>query len=95
MSTFRVTPATVAAGSAPLATISAAVAELHRGSLAHATAAGGTPAAPAVEGLMGRWSQVLPEFALASERLAAAVGAAAADYELTDTVIGAACDGQA
>jgi hypothetical protein len=95
MSTFRVTPATVAAGSAPLATISGAVQELHGGSYAHATAAGGTPAAAAVEGLMGRWSRVLPEFALASERLAAAVGAAAADYELTDAVIGAACDGQA
>jgi hypothetical protein len=94
MSSFRVTPETVSAASAPLGAISAAVAELHRGSFAHVTAASGTPAASAVEGLMGRWSQVLPEFALSGERLTAAMAAAAAGYELTDAVIGGACGGK-
>jgi hypothetical protein len=87
MSSFQVTPGAVSAASLPLGAISAAVAELHQGSFAHGMAASGTPAAGAVEGLMGRWSQVLPEFALSGDRLAAAVLGAAADYELTDTVI--------
>ncbi len=43
---------------------------------------------------MGRWSSVLPHFALAGDRLAAAVCAAAVDYERTDAAVGDACDGR-
>lgn len=93
MSSFQVTPTVVLAASLPLGAISGAVHDLHGGSYAHVSAASGTPAAAAVEGLMTRWSQVLPHFALAGERLAAAVAGAAAGYEVTDTVIGDACDG--
>ncbi|HEY5317683.1 MAG TPA: hypothetical protein VIJ20_06865 [Solirubrobacteraceae bacterium] len=95
MSSFQVTPTAVSCASLPLGAISGAVAELHQASFAHATAAGGTPAAGAVEGLMTRWSQVLPEFALSGERLAAAVTGAAASYEVTDSVIAGASEGEA
>jgi hypothetical protein len=94
MSSFQVTPTAVSAASFPLGAISAAVAELHQGSFAHVTAASGTPAAGAVEGLMARWSQVLPEFALSGDHLAAAVMGAAEGYELTDTVIADASQGE-
>jgi hypothetical protein len=93
MPSFQVTPAALSATSAPLGAISAAIAELHQGSFAHVTAASGTPAASAVEGLMGRWASVLPHFALSGERLGAAVLGAGAGYELTDAVIGEACEG--
>jgi len=93
MSSFQITPTVVSAASLPLGAISAAVADLHQRSFTHATAASGTPAAGAVEGLMARWSQVLPEFALSGDRLAAAVVGAAEGYELTDTAIADASQG--
>lgn len=92
MSGFRVTPEAVSEIGARLGGISPSVSELHGRISGHVDAAHGTPAAGAVGRSMGRWSRALPEFALAGERLAAAVAHAAAGYRRSDQAVGHACE---
>ncbi len=44
-----------------------------------------------LDGLMGRWAQVLPVYALAGERLSAAVAGAAEGYRRSDTAVADDC----
>jgi hypothetical protein len=92
MSELRVSPHHVADSAARLGGISGGVAAHHAHARRHADAALGTPAEHAVGGLMARWSHALPEFALAGDRLAAAVAVAAMGYAVTDAAVGAAWD---
>ncbi|MGB9183312.1 MAG: hypothetical protein WCB67_04540 [Solirubrobacteraceae bacterium] len=91
MSSFKVTTAAVGEASARLGGISGGVSDLHGRLAAHSGAGMGTPADGALEGLLGHWAQVLPVFALSSERLSAAVGSAALSYAGSDAAIGASC----
>jgi len=91
MSSFQVTPEAVSEVSARLGGISGHVADLHGRLGAHADAGHGTATAGALDGLMGRWVQVLPVYALAGERLAAAVAGAAEGYRRSDAAVADDC----
>ncbi len=94
MSKFSVLTATVADASARMTTIAPGVREIHGRLGQHTGAAAGTPAGGAVRELMGHWSSVLPEFALAAEQLSEAMAAAAQAYHESDAAIGAAAIGE-
>jgi hypothetical protein len=87
MSSFQVVPSAVSDTAARLSGISGGVQDIH-GRLGSCHGAGaGTPAAGAMNGLMGHWSAVLPHFARSAETLSAAVAAAARDYAGTDGAV--------
>lgn len=95
MSSFEVTPPAVADLSARLGGIAGHVRELHGRLGGHAAAAQATPAAGALDGLMGQWAQTLPVYAEAGARLSAAVAQAAAGYKRSDGAVAGACGGDA
>lgn len=88
MPRFQVTPEAVSDVASRLGGISAGVEDLHAGMGAHASAAMATPVDGALAGLMGHWAQVLPVFALAGDRLSAAVAGAAIAYRTSDAAVG-------
>jgi len=93
MSEFRVTPEAVAEVSSRLGGISGTVGDLHDRLGTHRAAAEGTPIGGAFAGLLTRWGHVLPLYALAGDRLSAAVGGAATSYTISDGAIADACGG--
>ncbi len=92
MTEFLVVPNLVADASLRLGTVADSVEEVHSRLGGHLGAAAGTPAADAVDNLLGSFSQVLPQFALAGVQLARAVGGAATGYARTDSAVAEACE---
>jgi hypothetical protein len=92
MPEFLVDADAVADASLRLATVEGGVTDVLGRLGHHAGAASGTPAAGAVDDLLGHFSRVLPEFALAGAQLSRAVLAAASDYRRIDGAIGQACE---
>jgi hypothetical protein len=92
MPEFLVDPDAVADAALRLSGVAGGVADVLGRIGYHVGAAGGTPAAAAVDDLLGHFSQVLPHFALAGEHLSGAVGAAAGDYRGTDSAVAEACE---
>ena len=93
MSEFLVTPEDVIAASGRLSVIGGGVEELCGHLQSCAGAAAGTPAEAAFEGMLGRFSAVLPHFGLAGEHLGLAVAGAGAEYSRSDLEVAEACDG--
>jgi hypothetical protein len=92
MPEFLVDPDAVAEASLRLSAVAGGLAESVGRAGYHVGAAGGTPAAGAVDDLLGHFSRVLPEFALAGAQLSRAVGAAASDYRTTDSAVAKGCE---
>jgi hypothetical protein len=93
MPAFLVDPNVVADASLRLGSVPRGVQDIHGQLGRHRRAAAGTPAAGAIDDLMSRLSQVLPEFALASAHLSRAVAGAARDYHASDAAVADACAG--
>lgn len=91
MTEFDVVPNFVADASLRLGTVAGSVDEVHGRLSGHLGAAAGTPAADAVDNLLGSFSKVLPQFALAGVQLSRAVGDAASGYAGTDSAVAKAC----
>jgi hypothetical protein len=91
MSEFRVITDAVNDISGRLGGIGPEVSTFHGAASGHATAAAGTGAAPALEGLMGHWSSVLPLYALSADRLSAAIRGAAECYRDGDQALADVC----
>jgi hypothetical protein len=92
MPAFLVDPNVVADASLRLGSVPRGVQDIHGQLARHVGAAAGTPAAGAIDDLLSRFSQVLPQFALASAHLSRAVGAAARDYHASDAAVAGACE---
>jgi hypothetical protein len=92
MPAFLVEPTLVADASLRLSAIPSGIEDVHQRLGHHLGAAAGTPAAGAIDDLLSRFSQVLPQFALASTHLSRAVSGAARDYHGTDAAVAHACD---
>lgn len=92
MPAFLVDPNAVVEASLRLGTVAGGVEDVHGQLGRHLGAAVGTPAAGAVDDLLARFSQVLPQFALASAQLSRAVAGAAGGYRGTDSAVAAACE---
>jgi len=92
MQRLIVDPHAVTEASARLGTVASGVEDVHGKLARHLGAAGGTPAAGAVDDLLAQFSLVLPRFALAGAHLSRAVGEAARGYHRTDSAIAAACE---
>jgi hypothetical protein len=90
MSQLRVTPEQLGAVSGRVGGVSPGVADLQRAIAGCRGAGSGTRADSAVEELLGRWDAALPQFALAAERLAAAMAASGRGYGHTDEQVAAA-----
>ncbi|HEX3690975.1 MAG TPA: hypothetical protein VHV28_14840 [Solirubrobacteraceae bacterium] len=91
MSEFRVITDSVHDISGRLGGIGPEVSTFHGAASGHAQAGAGTPAAPALEGLMGRWSSVLPLYAMSADRLSAAIRGAAECYRAGDQALADVC----
>jgi hypothetical protein len=91
MPAFLVDPNVVTDASLRLSSVPRAVEGVHGQLGRHLGAAAGTPAAGAIDDLLSRFSQVLPQFALASAHLSRAVGSAARDYHDSDAAVAGAC----
>lgn len=93
MSEFSVVTGEIEGMSARLGVISADAAELCGQVGQHAAAAAQTPAAGALNDLMGRWAAALPRYGIAGDRLQAAMRGAAAAYTTADTAVADAAGG--
>jgi hypothetical protein len=83
----------VAGAGSRLSGISGQVLTAHSALSSCAGAAAGTPAADALDGLVGHWAAVLPHFALSSATLTLALGGAANSYGATDAGVAIAAAG--
>jgi hypothetical protein len=92
MPEFLVDPDAVADASLRLGAVASGFADVLGRVGYHASAAAGTPAAGAVDDLLGHFSEVLPQFAAAGAHLSGAVGAAASDYRKTDSAVAEGCE---
>ena len=92
---FLVDPNVVADASLRLECVPRGVEGIHAQLGRHLGAAAGTPAAGAIDDLLSRFSQVLPQFALAGTHLSRAVGGAARDYRASDASVAEACSSRA
>lgn len=91
MSSFLVDPSAVTAASLRLHAVTAGVVEVHDQLGGHVGAATGTPAAGALDDLLGHLSASLGQFSAASAALAAAVAGAATAYQGADGTVAAGC----
>jgi hypothetical protein len=92
MPEFLVDPDAVADASLRLDAVAGGLADVLGRVGYHVGAAAGTPAAGAVDDLLGHFSQVLPQFALSGAHLSGAVRAAASDYRTTDSAVAEGCE---
>lgn len=91
MSELRVITDAVHDISGRLGSIGPEVSAFHGAASGHAQAGAGTPAGPALEGLMGRWSATLPLYAMSADRLSAAIRGAAECYRAGDQALADVC----
>lgn len=92
MPEFLVDPEAVADASLRLGAVAGAVTDVLGRLGHHVGAATDTPAAGAVDDLLGHFSAVLPHYAFAGAQLSRAVEAAVSDYRRTDSAIADACE---
>lgn len=93
MSSFNVVPVAIADTAMRIATIPGGVEEAHGRLGGLGAAAAGTPAAGALDDLLGRWSAALPRFGLSAQSLAVAVAAAGHAYSSADSAVAGAAAG--
>jgi hypothetical protein len=92
MPAFLVDPNLVSDASLRLGSVPREVEDIHGQLGRHVGAAAGTPASGAVDDLLSRFSNLLPQFALAGAHLSRAVGGAARDYHASDATVAEACE---